>query len=81
MAGATLEFDAAAALALIDEVAQAMGRPEPLLHDIGEYLMIAHDQRFASQTSPDGTPWQALSPAYQKASARTATRSWCWMAT
>ena len=66
MAGATLEFDAAAALAVINEVAQAMGRPEPLLHDIGEYLMIAHDQRFASQTSPEGTPWQALSPRYQR---------------
>ena len=66
MAGATLEFDATAALAVINEVAQAMGRPEPLLRDIGEYLMIAHDQRFASQTSPDGTPWQALSPRYQR---------------
>ncbi len=66
MAGATLEFDAAGALAVINEAAQAMGRPEPLLRDIGEYLLIAHDQRFASQTSPDGTPWQALSPAYQR---------------
>lgn len=66
MAGATLEFDATAALAVINEVAQAMGRPEPLLLDIGEYLMIAHDQRFASQTSPEGTPWQALSPRYQR---------------
>lgn len=66
MAGATLEFDATAALAVINEVAQAMGRPEPLLRDIGEYLMIAHDQRFSSQTSPEGTPWQALSPRYQR---------------
>lgn len=40
--------------------------PAPMLRDIGEYLMIAHDQRFASQASPDGTPWLALSPAYLK---------------
>ena len=56
MAGVTLEFDAVAALA----------DPAPMLRDIGEFLLIAHDQRFASQASPDGTPWQALSPAYLK---------------
>lgn len=66
MAGATLEFDAAGALAVINEAVQAMGRPEALLHDIGEFLMIAHDQRWAAQVAPDGSPWQALSPAYQK---------------
>lgn len=64
--GATLEFDAAGALAVVNEAAAAMGNPEPMLRDIGEYLTIAHDQRFISQTSPDGTPWQALSPAYQR---------------
>lgn len=66
MAGATLEFDAAGALAVINEAALAMGNPETMLRDIGEYLLIAHDRRFASQTAPDGTPWQPLSPAYQR---------------
>src|SRR5690606_31280034 len=66
MAGATLEFDAAGALAVINQAAQAMASPEPLLRDIGEYLLIAHEQRWAAQQAPDGTPWQALSPAYQK---------------
>lgn len=66
MAGVTLEFDAVAALAVVNEAAAALADPAPMLRDIGEYLMIAHDQRFASQASPDGTPWQALSPAYLK---------------
>lgn len=66
MAGATLEFDSSAALAAINQAAAAMGDPDPLLRDMGEYLMIAHDARFASQTAPDGTPWQALSPRYQR---------------
>ena len=66
MAGATLEFDAVAALAVVNEAAAALADPAPMLRDIGEYLLIAHDQRFASQASPDGTPWQALSPAYLK---------------
>lgn len=66
MAGATLEFDAVAALAVVNEAAAAMADPKPMLRDIGEFLLIAHDQRFASQASPDGTPWKALSPAYLK---------------
>ena len=66
MAGATLEFDAVAALAVVNEAAAALADPAPMLRDIGEYLLLAHDRRFASQASPDGTPWQALSPAYLK---------------
>lgn len=66
MAGATLEFDAAGALAVINEAAQAMGRPEAMLDDIGHYLRAQTEDRFKTQASPDGTPWQALSPAYQR---------------
>lgn len=66
MAGVTLEFDAVAALAVVNEAAAALADTAPMLRDIGEFLLIAHDQRFASQASPDGTPWQALSPAYLK---------------
>ena len=66
MAGATLEFDNSQALAIINQAAQALGDPSPLLRSMGEYLLIAHDQRFATQTSPDGKQWQALSPAYQR---------------
>lgn len=66
MAGATLEFDATAALAVINEVAQAMGRPEPLLDDIGHYLREQTEDRFKRQQAPDGTPWQALTPRYQR---------------
>lgn len=66
MAGATLEFDAAGALAVINQAAAAMGDPTPMLRNMGEFLMIAHDQRFAAQVSPDGVAWQALSPRYQR---------------
>lgn len=66
MAGASFEFDGTAALAILNETAAAIADPKPMLRDIGEYLLLAHDRRFASQASPDGTPWQALSPAYLK---------------
>ncbi|MGH8435517.1 MAG: phage virion morphogenesis protein [Pseudomonas sp.] len=66
MAGATLEFDSQAVLAAINEAAEAMGNPTPMLENMGEYLLQRTEDRFASQTAPDGTPWQALSPRYQR---------------
>lgn len=66
MAGATLEFDNSEVLAVIQHAADALGNPDPMLRDMGEYLLIAHDQRWATQTSPDGQPWAPLSPVYQR---------------
>jgi len=40
------------------------------LPDIGEYLLMATRERAARQVAPDGAPWQALSPAYQRWKAR-----------
>lgn len=65
MTGATVEFDNREALAAITAAANAMGNPAPMLRDMGEYLLIAHDQHFAQQRAPDGTAWQALSPRYK----------------
>ena len=64
--GAVLQFDFKDALTVINKVAAATGDTTPLLRDMGEYLIIAHLLRFDAQTSPDGTKWKALSPAYLK---------------
>lgn len=66
MAGSTLEFDAAGAMAVINEAARAMGNPQEMLLDIGSYLLARTEDRFVSQVSPDGTPWEALKPAYMR---------------
>lgn len=67
MAGATFEFDGTGALAIINEAAAAAADPQQMLRDMGEYLAFqALPKRFRSQSAPDGTPWQALSPAYLK---------------
>lgn len=66
MAGVTLDYSGEQALAALRQTAAALADPQPMLRDIGEYLLIAHDQRFAQQRAPDGTPWQPLSPAYLK---------------
>lgn len=68
MAGATyeFEFDDAEAQQRLDSLEQRLGDLTPALRDIGEYLHIAHEQRFVDQVAPDGTPWAALSPSYQR---------------
>lgn len=46
---------------------QAKIDPKGLMPRLGEYLMRSTEQRFKSQTAPDGTPWQALNPDYAEA--------------
>lgn len=66
MAGLTLDYRDDAVLAALQAIVDALGDPAPMLRDMGEYLLIAQGKRFASQTAPDGTPWQPLSPSYQR---------------
>jgi phage virion morphogenesis protein len=39
---------------------------QPLLEDIGEYLLRSTRDRAARQVSPDGAPWAPLSPGYRR---------------
>lgn len=71
MAGAKIEIhtDAGDARQPIAQAAAAIG-PSGLplmLGDMGEYLLSSTRERAARQVSPDGTPWQALSPRYRRA--------------
>lgn len=70
----TQEFDNAEALAALKQVQAKAGDSAPLLRDIGEYLMLTHNQRFKAQQSPEGTPWAPLSPRYQKRKKKNADR-------
>lgn len=64
MAGVTLEFIGREALESLQAGVAALSDPSPLQRDLGELLLIIHQARFRSQASPDGIPWQALSPGY-----------------
>ncbi|MCP4468996.1 MAG: phage virion morphogenesis protein [Aestuariibacter sp.] len=66
MAGVTLEYNAAAALAKINAAAGTLESPRTMFLDMGEFLLASTERRFSTQTAPDGSPWKALSPAYQK---------------
>lgn len=55
------------------------GPADDLMAEIGEYLLIETDERFESETDPDGQPWEPLSPAsllsgFRKRSRRPAFR-------
>ncbi|OBY58232.1 phage virion morphogenesis protein [Pseudomonas sp. AU12215] len=66
MAGVTLEYDVSRVMEALQSAADLLRNPVPMFRDMGEYMLLALDARFESQTAPDGTPWQALSPSYQK---------------
>ncbi|ENM3902736.1 phage virion morphogenesis protein [Vibrio cholerae] len=42
----------------------------PAMANIGEELLISHDQRFRDQKSPDGAPWAPLSEATKSLKAK-----------
>ena len=38
------------------------GNLTPALQEIGEYMLYATDQRFVTETDPQGIPWKPLTP-------------------
>lgn len=43
----------------------AAGDITPALRDIGEHLLLSHDQRFRDQVDPEGNPWEPLTDKYK----------------
>ncbi|WP_430318053.1 phage virion morphogenesis protein [Pseudomonas nitroreducens] len=66
MSGITIEFDSARVMQSLQSAVDLLQNPAPMFKDMGEYMRFALDVRFETKTAPDGTPWQALSPAYLK---------------
>lgn len=69
MAGSSLDINltisnAAAVEAAFRALDAALADLTPAFRDIGEALLNSTRERFSSQTAPDGTPWEALSPGY-----------------
>lgn len=66
MTGVTVEYSSAQVLQALRSAVDILQNPQAMFRDMGEYMLIALDARFESQSAPDGTPWQPLSPSYQK---------------
>lgn len=76
MAGVNLQYrieDSRMRQAL-DQLYQAEGNAALAFRDIGEYLLISHDQRFRDQISPSGERWAPLSDRYRKRKKRNKDR-------
>ncbi|MDX1464115.1 MAG: phage virion morphogenesis protein [Halomonas sp.] len=76
MAGARIQLDleARTVLAAIGELIDRMEDPRPAFREIGEYLDLAHRDRWDAQRSPDGTPWAPLSPVTRARKKKNADR-------
>ena len=69
MAGAKIQISSEGAQAVSDVLTQLVNNLDdlaPALGNVGEHLMLTHRDHFDQQRSPDGDPWQPLSPEYAK---------------
>ena len=68
MAGANITYTLTTqgTLSALQAAADALGSPRPLMRDIGEALLHSTQDRFTSQTDPEGNAWAPLSPRYQR---------------
>ncbi len=67
MAGITLEANGIDPIrSQLQQLVQRGSNLEPVLNNIGEQLLLIHDQRFRDQTTPSGEPWQTYSANYNK---------------
>lgn len=69
-----VEYDDARIRAALEGLTKRLGNLQPVFQDVGEYLLLAHDQRFRDQTSPEGDPWVALSEDYRSRKKRNQDR-------
>lgn len=63
MAGARLqiELESRQVLDALGEMLRRIDNPQGAFEQIGDYLDVAHRDRFDAQRAPDGSPWAPLS--------------------
>lgn len=76
MAGNTIsiDFNPSRAIAGLSGLDAGLRDTTPLMEQLSEYLWRSTGYRFKSQTDPEGTPWQALSPRYLETKSRNKDR-------
>jgi len=64
MAGISLSVDIndEAVTQALKRMRRSMADPAPALKEIGEHLQVSVDERFRTETDPEGRPWEPLSP-------------------
>jgi phage virion morphogenesis protein len=62
MAGVTHTLDDEAFRAELDRIQRAAESPLGAYHALGAHFVFSTQRNFETETAPDGTPWQRLSP-------------------
>lgn len=63
-----------ALLSALDAFIRRAQNLKPVYADIGEYMLLAHRERWAKQVSPEGAPWAPLSEDYKKSKRKRTSR-------
>jgi phage virion morphogenesis protein len=62
MSGATIVIEDAALQTYLRQMQNRLSNPSDVMAEIGEILVRSTQQRFATQSDPDGQPWAPNSP-------------------
>lgn len=62
MAGVTITINDAVLQGVIDRMLERMSDLSPVMDSVGKYLARANYDRFETQRSPEGVPWEPLKP-------------------
>jgi len=65
-----ITIDDAAALAALKRTRDGLLNLRPAMKNIGEYMVLETDDRFKTQTAPDGSQWQPISRSWRQAKQR-----------
>lgn len=57
-----IQIDVAESLGRLMDISNALQNPQRLYRVLGETLLTVHKKRFNEQQSPEGVPWQPLTP-------------------
>jgi phage virion morphogenesis protein len=59
----SIEYEGEAVRQMLNELTGRIGNLYSPMANIGEYLLMATDDRFEQEVDPDGVPWQPNSPS------------------
>jgi phage virion morphogenesis protein len=66
MAEIRVTIDNTAALAALRRTREGLLNLRPAMKNVGEYLLLETDDRFRSQTAPDGAQWKPISRSWRQ---------------
>lgn len=70
----TIKYEGKAVQTALGKLLQAIDRPQPMLHKIGQDLAESTMHRFATGKAPDGAPWKGKERTTREANPYTSSK-------